>query len=377
LAGAVLNTYRQFAVPAFTPVLLNAVLIAFAGWFAAGSANPGVWLALGVFAAGFAQLLFQLPFLLRLGFVPRPRWAWHDSDVRKILTLMVPVIFGSSVAQINIMFDTLLASLLAAGSISWLYYSDRLVEFPLGVFGIALATVILPTLSAHHARESTNHFSATLDWALHLVVLIALPAALGLMFLAEPMLATIFYGGAFTANDVQMAGASLQAFAPGLIAFILVKVLSPGYYARQDTRTPVRIAVRALLLGMLLNVVFVGILLYTKWAPPHAGLAAATSASAFFNSSQLLLGLKREGVYRPRAGWGRFLLQVSVACGVMSMFVLILLDRLGDWTAMSTLFRIGALSVCVFASMAVYIGACFGVGLRPSQFRVHTSSSNV
>ena len=369
LAGAVLNTWRQFAVPAFTPLLLNLVLIAFAGWIAPTSDYPGRTLAIGVFVAGLVQLLFQLPFVLRLRLLGLPRWAWADSGVRRIMTLMLPVMLGSTVAQINILFDTLIATLLVSGSVSWLYYSDRLVEFPLGVFGIALATVILPSLSRQHARDSAQQFSMTLDWALHLVVLIALPAAVGLFMLAEPMIATIFYGGAFAANDVEMAAWSLMAFAPGLIAFILVKVLAPGYFARQDTKTPVRIAIRALVLGMVLNVVFVWTALQTNWAPAHAGLALATSFSATFNAAALWRGLRRDGVYQPRAGWRRFVTQVVVACGVMALAIQLLLERFGDWIALSVAERIGALTLCVIAPALLYAMACLVVGIRPQQLR--------
>lgn len=369
LAGSVLNTYRRFAVPAFTPLLLNLVLIAFAGWLAPASDNPARLLAMGVFVAGLVQLGFQLPFVASLGVLPKPRWAWRDSAVRRIVKLMAPVMLSSSVAQINILFDTLIATLLAAGSVSWLYYSDRLVEFPLGVFGIALATVVLPTLSRHHARESTRQFSVTLDWALHLVVLISLPAAVGLFMLAEPMIATIFFGGAFGAQDVTMAAISLMAFAPGLIAFILVKVLSPGYFARQDTKTPVRIAIRALVIGMILNVLLVYIALQTNIVPAHAGLAAATSLSAAFNAGALLHGLLRDKVYAPAAGWSKFIVQVLTACCVMGIAIQLLLERFDDWLVMSVGARVLALGICVAVPMAVYAMACMVVGIRPARLR--------
>ena len=226
------------------------------------------------------------------------------AGVRRIIKLMTPVIFGSSVAQINILFDTLIASFLAAGSISWLYYADRLMEFPLGVFGIALATAILPTLSEQHARASPEAFSNTLDWALRLVLVIAFPAALGLIVLARPLLATIFFGGEFTGDDVAMAGAALVAYGLGLVGFILVKVLTPGYFARQDTRSPVRIAVYALGLNMALNVVLVVSLIRADYYAPHAGLAMATTLSALFNAGLLYRGLRRRGVYTPQPGWG-------------------------------------------------------------------------
>jgi putative peptidoglycan lipid II flippase len=369
LAGAVLNTWHKFAVPAFTPLLLNLVLITFAGWLAPDSEDPGRTLAIGVFVAGAVQLCFQLPFVAKLRVLGRPRWAWKDAQVRKIVRLMVPVMLGSTVAQINILFDTLIATLLAAGSVSWLYYSDRLVEFPLGVFGIALATVILPTLSRQHALESPDKFSVTLDWALHLVVLIALPAAVGLFMLAEPMIATIFYGGAFGAQDVEMAAWSLMAFAPGLIAFILVKVLSPGFFARQDTKTPVRIAIRALVLGMILNVLFVYIAWQTGWVPAHAGLAAATSVSAMFNAGALLIGLLRQGVYRPTRGWPRFMFQTVAACGAMAISIHLLQQRFGDWIMLSGSRRIMALALCIAVPMLIYAMACLVVGIRPARLR--------
>ncbi len=375
LAGAILNTYRRFAVPAFTPVLLNLVLIAFAGWVSPRLASPGLGLAAGVFVAGLVQLLFQLPFLVRLRLLPRPRWGWAYAGVRKILKLMAPVMLGSSVAQINILFDTLIASFLAAGSISWLYYADRLMEFPLGVFGIALATAILPTLSEQHARASPEAFSGTLDWALRLVLIIALPAALGLVVLAQPLLATIFYGGAFTAADVDMASAALIAYALGLLGFILVKVLTPGYFARQDTKTPVRIAIYALVLNMVLNVVLVLSLLRMNFYAPHAGLALATTISALFNAGLLYRGLRTCGVYSPQPGWGRLALQVVVSGFVMALAVAWLRDWAGDWLLLSVAQRVGALAVCVFAGVAVYFASCFLLGLRLTALRKFPAAS--
>ena len=369
LAGGILNTYGRFAVPAFTTVLLNVTMIVFAGWVAPRLDRPGMGLAVGVFVAGVVQLLFQLPFLARAGLLPRPKWGPVHEGVRRILKLMVPVLFGSSVAQINIMLDTLIASFLVTGSISWLYYADRLVEFPLGVFGIALATVILPSLSEHHARASKESFSATLDWALRCVLLISLPAAVGLIVLAKPILITIFFGGVLTATDVDMAAASLRAFAPGLVGFILVKVLSPGYFARQDTSTPVRIGIRALVLAMAFNVIFVVTLVKTRWAPAHAGLAAATSLSALMNSSWLLSGLVRTGVYRSSGGWRPLFARVTAACVVMAAFAYWLRYMFGDWYEMSTWTQIAALSLAVASCGSVYVAVCFGLGLRIAHFR--------
>ena len=230
---------------------------------------------------------------------------------------MWPVMIGSSVAQISILLDTLVASLLIAGGASlWLYYSDRLIEFPLGVFGIAMATVILPRLSEQHASGAPERFAATLDWALRLVLVIALPAAVGIALLAEPLLATLFHWGEFTERDVVMSAASVRAYAPGLVGFILVKVLAPGYFARQDTRTPVRIGIQALTLSMILSAVFVLVLLRTGWAPAHAGIAAATACSALVNAALLFAGLRRQGVYRARPGWTALAWRVTVPSAV-------------------------------------------------------------
>lgn len=371
LAGGILNTFGRFAVPAFTPVLLNVVLIASAAFLSPRFAEPVIGLAVGVFAAGLVQLLFQLPFLIKLGLLPKPDFGFAHEGVRRIMKLMVPAIFGSSVAQLNILFDTWVATFLVSGSISWLYYSDRLVEFPLGVFGIALATVILPSLSTQHARQSLESFSDTLDWALRSVLLIGLPAAIGLIVLARPMLTAIFHGGAFTTLDVEMATGSLRAFAPGLLGFILVKVLAPGYFARQDTKTPVKIGVRALVLGMVLNVAFVLLLLYTEWAPAHVGLAAATSISGIANASMLFAGLVKRDVYRPRAGWLVLFGQVTAAAAVMTAALMWLRGGGLDWYAMDVWEQAGRLTLAVVGGAVVYFATCWLVGLRSFHFRIH------
>jgi putative peptidoglycan lipid II flippase len=370
MAGSVLNTYGRFAVPAFTPVLLNVVLVGAAIWLAPRLAEPALALAIGVFIAGVVQLAFQLPFLIKANLLPRPRLGFGNEAVGRILKLMLPIMFGSSVAQINILFDTWIATFLAAGSISWLYYSDRLVEFPLGVFGIAIATVILPTLSSHHARESRESFSATIDWALRSVVMIGVPAAVALFILAEPLLATLFFGGEFLTVDVVMSGASLKAFAPGLLGFILVKILVPGFYSRQDSKTPVRIGIKALVLGMVLNVIFVLTLLQTGWAPPHVGLAAATTLSSLSNATMLLMRLLAESVYRPRDGWRALFLRVGIATAVLAGFLIWLLTEAGDWMAMDAGARIAWLSIAVVGGALVYFAAGLAAGLRLSQFRM-------
>ena len=374
LAGSVLNADRRFAVAAFTPVLLNVVMIMFAGFIGPMLDRPELGLAAGVFVAGVVQLGFQLPFLKRIDLLPRPRLKLEHEGVRRILKLMAPAIFGSSVAQISILLDTLIASFLIAGSISWLYYADRLVEFPLGVFGIALATVILPRLSEQHSLQDPQTFSATLDWALRLVLVVSVPAAVALAILAEPLLATLFLRGEFTQRDVEMAAASLRAYAPGLLGFILVKVLAPGYFARQDTRTPVRVGLQALTLGMVLSGVFVLVLLQTGWFPAHAGIAAATACSALTNAALLLTGLKRQGVYRARPGWAALAWRVAVPSAVMAIALSAGLVLAGDWVAMSFPTRAGLLTALVVGGATVYFAVCYLVGLRVSAFRIHSGS---
>jgi len=319
------------------------------------------------------QLLFMLPFLAGAKILPRPRWGWRDSGVRKIGKLMLPAIFGSSVAQINILFDTLIASFLVTGSISWLYYSDRLMEFPLGVFGIALATVILPNLSRQYAAQSMEKFSHMLNWALRLVVLIALPAAVGLLVLAGPALATIFFRGEFTVTDVEMARMSLMAYSLGLLGFILVKVLAPGYFARQDTKTPVKVGVIALLVNMVLNVVIVVPWVNAGYPGAHTGLAAATAVSAFLNAGLLFRGLRRAGVLLPEPGMLRFLLRVATACGVMGVLLIYNLPALPAWLEADTLQRCLWLGTAVLGGGLAYVAALFAVGIRISEFRIKST----
>jgi len=309
-AGGILNSFGKFAVPAFTPVFLNICLISAAIWLAPLMPDPVVALAWGVFVAGGVQLLFQFPALYRLGLLPRLRFGFKDSGVKRILKLMIPALFGVSITQINLLLDTLIASFLAEGSVSWLYYSDRLVEFPLGIFGIALATVILPSLSKNHAAEDTEAFSKSLDWGLKLVVLIGVPASLGLMMLAEPMVSTLFQYNEFSAYDVGMAGRSLMAYSLGLLGFILVKVLVPAFTSRKDMKTPVRFGIYAMVANMFLNILLV-------FPLAHAGLALATSLGAFFNASLLFFTVLKTGVYQPSKGWCVYLLRVVLAASAM------------------------------------------------------------
>jgi len=363
-AGGILNSFGKFAGPAFTPVFLNVVLISMAVWVSPQLDQPVMALAWGVFIAGLVQLLFQFPFLRQLRLVPIPKWGWKHPGVQRIKTLMLPAIFGSSVVQINLLFDTLIASFLITGSISWLYYSDRLVEFPLGLLGIALATVILPKLSQDHAKANTDTFSATLDWALRCAIIVGLPAAVGLIVLAAPMLATLFYGGAFTPEDVYLSSLSLMAYSSGLMGFILVKVFAPGFYARQDTKTPVKIGIQAMLANMVLNIIFVTPLYLMEFKGAHTGLALATATSAYLNAYLLYRTLRKESHYQPLKGWGTLLIQCVVACSAMAALIIWLNDPIETWLQWDALTRVWHLFLYICAGFACYFVSLLICGVR-------------
>jgi putative peptidoglycan lipid II flippase len=363
-AAGVLNTYGRFAAPAFAPVWLNVVLIGAALGVAPRLEEPMLALAWGVFLAGLVQLGFLLPSLARVGLMPRPRWGWRHAGVRQVLRLMGPGILGSSVAQINLLLDTLIASFLVTGSVSWLYYSDRLVEFPLGVFGIALATVILPSLSRHHAEASPQAFSRTLDAGMRWVLMISVPAAAGLVLLAAPAIATLFLYGAFSLDDVDMAALSLIAYSLGLPGFMLVKILAPGFYARQDVRTPVHVAVKAMVANMVLNLAFVVPWVLSGTAGPHAGLALATSAASYVNAGLLYRRLRAEGVHRPEPGWRRLLLQVGAATLALSAAVAWWLPELSRWAQWSGWERGSRVAALVVLGVAVYLVSLRLLGMR-------------
>lgn len=357
-AGSILNTYKQFAVPAFTPVLLNVSLIGCAVWLAPLLETPITALAWAVLIAGVFQLLLQFPFLIRIKRFPKPGLNRDREGIKRIFKLMLPILFAVSVVQINLLVDTLIASFLVTGSISWLYFSDRLVEFPLGVFGIALATVILPNLSEKHAQGSTEKFAAMLDWALRWVFLIALPAAAGLIVLAAPLLTTLFQYQAFTTDDVTMASQSLMAYSLGLPAFILIKVLSTGFFSRQDTKTPVKIGAIAMLGNIILNLLLVGPL-------AHAGLALATSLSACVQAWLLFYVLKKKAVYRARAGWFVFLLKLTIGIIVMGYVIQAGNPDLAIWFGRDVFQRIYHLLFWVIAGAAIYFVMLYFIGLRP------------
>ena len=377
LAGAALNLHEHFGVPSFTPVLLNLAIIGCALWLAPRLDEPILALGWGVLLGGLAQLAFQLPFLARLGLLALPCLDWHHPGMHKILRRMGPVLLGVSVTQINLLIDTFLASFLTVGSISWLYYSDRLVEFPLGILGAALGTVILPRL-AHLGRKDGGGlgrdpgtgsgaaaqaaaFSRTLDWALRWVLLLGLPAAVGLVALAEPLVATLFLSAEFSTRDAHMAALSLMAYATGLPAFIAIKVLAPGYYAHQDARTPARYALVAMGFNLVLSIAWMGPL-------GHAGLALATSLAAFLNAGLLLGGLVRQGAYRPASDWGSLLVRGLVAALVLGALLGWGLVGLDDWLAATPGERLASLLFWMLVGGVGYVLALLVLGVRPRDF---------
>jgi putative peptidoglycan lipid II flippase len=363
-AGSILNAHNRFGIPAFTPVLLNLSLIGCALWLSPQMNQPITALAWGVLIAGATQLLFQFPFLGRLKLLPRPRVAFKDRGVIKVLRLMIPALFGVSVSQINLLLDTLIASFLVSGSISWLYYSDRLLEFPVGLLGVAIGTVILPNLSRKHAERSPEEYSATLDWAIRMMVLLGVPAAAGLLLLAGPMLTTLFYSQAFNAEDVFKSSLSLIAYAPGLMAIILIKVLAPGFYAQQDTRTPVKIGIIAMVANMVFNIILV-------FPLAHAGLALATTLSSALNAYLLYRGLRTGGIYRPQQGWRRIMLRVLFAASGMSLLLFLGAGDLPRWLDMGNWHRILFLLGWILAGGTAYLCLLYLAGMRVRDFRIH------
>jgi putative peptidoglycan lipid II flippase len=366
--GAVLNSFGKFAVAAFAPVYLNLSLIFAALVAAPWFDQPVVALAWGVLLAGVVQLLSQLPSMHRIHLIPRPRWDTKDEGVRRILKLMVPALFGVSVSQVNLLVDTVLASFLPGGSVSWLYYSDRLTELPLGIFGIAIATVILPNLSAHRASAREGHFSATLDWAMRWILLIGLPSSLALIVLAEPILITLFKHGAMTARDVDMSALSLRGLSVGLIAFMLIKVWAPGFYAHMDTRTPVKIGITAMVANMVMNPLIALPLMYL-WNIGHVGLALSTSLAAMLNGSLLLRGLLRAGYYRFEPGWPRFALRLLLSAAAMVGVLLWLSPDASVWLEWQWQRRVPMLLILCCAGLVAYFGSLLLLGIRMSHLR--------
>ncbi|MBL8468353.1 murein biosynthesis integral membrane protein MurJ [Methyloversatilis discipulorum] len=367
MAGGVLNTFSRFAIPAFTPVLLNVSFIGMSLFAAPYFDPPVLALAWAVFIGGVLQLALQVPALMRIGMLPRVRLDLKDPGVRRIFKLMLPAILGVSVSQISLLINTIFASFLESGSVSWLYYADRLMEFPAGLLGVALGTILLPSLSRSHADGNGGEFSSLLDWGLRLTLMLTLPAALALALLATPLIATLFHHGQFTAHDVLATREALLAYSVGLTGLILVKVLAPGFYSRQDIRTPVKIAIGVLVLTQLMNLVFIGPL-------AHAGLALSIGLASLVNAGFLYRGLRRIGAYTPAPGWRSFWLKMLSALAAMGVVLYFGARVPGDWLQMATLSRILHLCWLVPAGAGAYFAVLFALGFRLRDFSRRAAS---
>ena len=368
LAGGVLNTYSKFQVPAFTPVWLNVSFIVAALFVAPYFDNSIKVLAWAVFVGGILQLLYQWPYLRQLGLLPKFELNLQDEGVRRILKLMLPAIFGVSVAQISIVLNTIFASFLQTGSVSWLYYADRLMEFPTGILGVALGTILLPSLSKAFAENSDgknaqDEYSHLLDWGLRLTFLLAAPAAVAMAVMAQPLVAGLFHYGKFSAHDVEMTQLAVMAYSVGLLGFILVKVLAPGFYARQNIKTPVKIAVFTLVVTQLMNLFFVHSLHFDHW-----GLALSTGLAACLNSGLLFYHLRKHQIYHPQTGWLKFYVKLIFALIAMAFALHYLAGMAGDWLQLTTLAKLAWLTILVVAGAAVYFAALFALGFRPRDF---------
>jgi putative peptidoglycan lipid II flippase len=372
LAAGILNTWKHFAVPAVSPVLLNLCMIA-AAWlgapqFEARGIEPIFAMAGGVMVGGLLQMAVQVPTLVRLGLMPRigvtwsaVRAAWAEPGVRRVLTLMGPILLGVGVAQISLMINTQIASYLTPGSVTWLFYADRLMEFPTALLGVALGVVLTPQLTAAKAAGDSQKYSAMLDWGLRIVVLLAVPCAVALLTFSTPLVATLFHHGKLADSDVGQIAVALSGYGAGLLGLVAIKVLAPGYYASQDVRTPVKIAVVVLVITQLLNVALVPVL-------AHAGLALSIGLGALINALWLLGGLLRRGSYKPQPGWGKFALQVIAASALLAVLLLWGSQHF-DWVEMKghTLRRAGLLGALMVAAGVLYFGALWAAGLRLRQ----------
>lgn len=370
LAGGLLNSWSRFALPAFTPVLLNISFIAMALFAAPYFDPPVLALAWAVFIGGLLQMAIQIPALKKIAMLPRPtlnwRAAWADPGVRRIAVLMGPALIGVSVSQVSLLINTIFASFLATGSVSWLYYADRLMEFPSGMLGAALGTILLPSLSRYHASENHVEYSKLLDWGLRLTLLLAAPAAVGLAILAVPLIATLFFHGAFAAEDVFRTREALVAYTVGLTGLILVKVLAPGFYARQNVKTPVRIALISLAATQLMNLAFIG------WIG-HAGLALSIGLAACLNAGMLYRGLRRLDIYHPQPGWTGFVLKLLLALLVMAGVLWFGMGREAAWLQADFMQRTIHLAWLVPLGAAAYFATLWAFGFRLGDFKRRTA----
>ena len=361
LAGGILNTWSRFSVPAFTPTLLNLSFIVFALWLAPYFDPPVLSLAWAVFAGGLLQLSFQLPFLAKIGMLPRFRLELKDPGVWRILKLMGPAVFGVSIGQISLLINTIFASFLVTGSVSWLYYADRLMEFPTGLLGVALGTILLPSLTRSFVDKTGEEYSSLLDWGLRLTFMLALPCALALALLAVPLISTLFHHGAFSVEDVMMTRNALVAYSIGLLGLILVKVLAPGFYARQNIRTPVKIALITLAATQLMNLAFI-------WQLRHAGLALAISLGACVNASLLFYKLREQQIFQPQKGWVQFFCKLGLALLVTGIALNWAAGEESAWLIRSLHWRIARLAVLVLVGVVTYFGSLWLLGFRLRHF---------
>src|SRR6267378_2628328 len=373
LAGGILNTWSRFAIPALTPALLNLSFIFGALFLSPYFEPPVMVLAWAVFVGGVLQLALQVPALARIGMLPRPRLSFTDPGVRRILLLMGPAVLGVSVAQVSLLINTIIASFLGDGRISWLYYADRLMEFPTALLGVALGTVLLPSLSKYQSASSDGEYSKLLDWGLRLTFLLAAPAAVALALLSVPLVTTLFYHGEFGASDVWMTRQALIAYSAGLLGLILVKVLAPGFYARQNIATPVRIAVLTLIATQVMNAVFVlslkqGGLEHATGIGPHAGLALAIALGACLNAGLLYHKLRQHGIYHPQPGWRVFVLKIAAAMAIMVLALWLAMGSAAWWLAASGAARAAALAGLVLLGGAAYFASLWLLGFRLGDF---------
>ena len=360
-AAGILNTWNRFSLPAVTPAMLNIAFIVGALFFADYFDPPILVLAWAVFVGGALQLILQIPALARLGLLPRPRLNWSHPGVRRMLKLMAPAAFGVSISQVSLLINTIFASFLVSGSVSWLYYADRLMEFPAGVLGVALGSILLPSLSKYHADARHAEYGELLDWGLRLAFLLAVPSAVALAVLALPLVATLFHYGRFTAEDAWMTRQALVAYSVGLLGMILVKILAPGFYARQNIVTPVKIGILTLVVTQLLNLIFIIPL-------RHAGLALAIGLGACLNAGLLYRYLRRHGIYTPRPGWPVFLLKVAAAVALMALGLFTTMGESGWWLSAPWQQKLPALIGLVLLGGAAYAGCLLAFGVRPRDF---------
>ncbi|HEX6138129.1 MAG TPA: murein biosynthesis integral membrane protein MurJ [Casimicrobiaceae bacterium] len=363
LAGGVLNVFRRFAIPAFTPVMLNLSIIGAAVFLARWFDPPILALAWGVALGGLAQLALQIRPLLAIGMLPRPSFAWRDEGVRRVLLAMGPAVIGVSAAQISALINTQLAALLGDGRISWITYADRLMEFPSALLGVALGTILLPSLAQHHSDADQEQYSALLDWGLRLALLLALPAAVALALIALPLVSTLYQYGRFTVEDVMQTRAALLGYTIGLPALILVKILAPGFYARQVMTTPVKIAFFTVFVTQVLAIVFAWPL-----GLEQAGLTLATSVGACCNAALLLWLLLRNGYYRPQPGWLSFFVKVCVAAAALGAVLAWLAGADALWLHAGVAQKAGRLAGLIAAGALVYFAALYVLGFRLADF---------